>query len=142
MAKPKSTPGKPPVSTERLASLNFVPTADPKVAGLVLKDAKDKTTGFLLGPDQLSNILAQALGVAATWASVPDLGGEGVVGPRHAVHAKNIWFEPGPSPDECVLRVVLAPKLEVTFLIPLNNVLIAIDTLTSDMNSSLRPRPH
>ena len=97
-------------------------THDKDAFVLVLKDTKGKSTGYVLGPEGLNVLLAPLLQYAATWAEKPDLAIETLTGPKHAMLGKRIVLEQGRTPQECAVRIFLSEKMEMTFLMPIDEV--------------------
>ena len=97
------------------------PSADSAV--LILTDTKKKAFATLINPEGLNAILSPLLQCASKWADKPDLAIETLVGPKNALVAKKIVFEKGRDSAECAVRLYLGQKMELTFLIPVDEVI-------------------
>jgi hypothetical protein len=116
------------IEASGLAQVRLDPL-DAQSAVLVLTDTKQKSFGALINPDGLNALLAPLLVCASTWASKPDLKLETLVGPAQALPARRISFEKGRTPAECAVRIYLGHKMEMTFLMPLDEVTSAMANL-------------
>ena len=122
-----------PIKARGLAEVRILPTKDEDSAVLVLVDTTKKATGYLINPDGLQALLVPALEFAVKWAKKPDLQLETLVGPRQALPATRLVLERGRDATECAVRVFVG-EVELTFLIPLEEVIRAVGELKKQVD--------
>jgi len=108
---------------------------------LLLTDTKSATVGYLLNPEALGALLGSLLGTAAQWAEKPDLGLSQFAGPRNALRASRIEIERGRIATESAVRI-FAGKLELTFLIPLDDVISGLRGFIDRVDPTFGKPPH
>ena len=113
-------------------------------AVLILTDDRNKHTGYGISPEGLGVLLEALLPLAATWAESPDLAPETFSGPTSAFQASRISIEKGRTATECAVRVFLGPlgKIEMTFMIPLDEVINAAAILVRQVDTSQAQKPN
>lgn len=125
-----------PIDARGLASIQIQPVKDRDSVALVMIDTANHATGYLINPEALNVLLEPLLGLATKWANQPDLKLETLVGPRHALPAQRIAIERGRNAKECAVRIFIG-KVELTFLIPLEEVLAASADLVRQIDPSI-----
>ena len=116
------------IEARGLARVETRPGATDSTAVLILEDTAQTITGYIINPEALNILLARLLSLLPKWADHQDLEPETLVGPQHALSAQRMLLTPGRSAQECAVRVYLG-KVELTFLIPLDEVLGATANL-------------
>lgn len=111
------------IETRGLVKIDIRAVDDDSIA-LVLTDTAGASSGYVLGPEGLNKLLEPLLGLATKWAEKPDLKVETLTGPQNALPAQRILVEQGRDATECALRIFVG-KVELTFLIPLSEVVSA-----------------
>ena len=111
-----------------IARVQTKPGDSENTAFLILEDTANNITGYAITPESLSVLLGQLLKLMPTWADHQDLKAETLVGPRHALSAQRMILMPGRHAAECAVRLYLG-KIELTFLIPLDEALSATRNL-------------
>jgi hypothetical protein len=114
-----------------LAKIEIRPGADSAV--LLLTNTKGVSHGYILNPEALGAILAEGLRLAATWAEKPDLGLGNLTGRGNALPANRISIVRGRNNKECAVRVFVG-KMELTFLIPLDDVISAMGAIVTQID--------
>ncbi len=97
---------------------------------MVLTDDTGSSLAYTLGPDGLNKLLERLLGLAIRWADKADLEVGTLTGPQHALPAHHIAIERGRDARECAVRIFVG-KVELTFMIPLDEVLAATSKLVT-----------
>lgn len=125
-----------------LASVQIRPVpGDEDAVALVLTDEKGATSGYLINAEGLGVILAPLLGLAAKWAEKPDLGLENVTGPKNALPATRIILGKGRNDQEASLRVFVG-KMDLSFLIPLDDLISGMSQLVQKIDPNSGAPPH
>lgn len=125
-----------------LESVQFQPVpGDEDALVLVLTDTKAATSGYLITAEGLGVILGPLLGLAAKWAEKPDLGLENMTGPKNALPATRIVFGKGRNDQEASLRVFVG-KMDLSFLIPLDDLISAMSQVVQQIDPNSGAPPH
>lgn len=132
----------PSIEACGLASVQFQPVpGDEDAAALVLTDENAATSGYLINAEGLGMILAPLLGLAAKWAEKPSLGLENLTGPKNALPATRIILGKGRNDQEASLRVFVG-KMDLSFLIPLDDLISGMSQFVQQIDPNSGAPPH
>ncbi|MDT7814814.1 MAG: hypothetical protein QOJ42_4730 [Acidobacteriaceae bacterium] len=96
---------------------------------LVLTNEYKKEFRTAVNPEGLSALLGPLLKCIGLWAAKPALAIDTLVGPKNSIAAQRLSFVKGRNSTECAVRMYLGDKVEMTFLLPLDAVSLAIADL-------------
>jgi hypothetical protein len=105
---------------------------------VILEDDKRKKFGCFLNRIQLNIFLEALLGIAGEWADKSDLAIKTSVRSKKGLSAKQISFDQGPNSGECAVHVSIGPKIELTFMLPLNDTIRGMAEFVRKINRSAR----
>jgi hypothetical protein len=129
------------IETSGLAKLRIRETSDPDAKAMLLTDTKGKTSGYLINPEALNVILSPLLELASLWADKPSLAVDTLTGPEHALVGQHIAIAKGRHDTECAVRILVG-KMELTFLMPLDEVVSAARGLAMMIDPDSGKPPH
>jgi hypothetical protein len=132
MSNEKSSNEKP---LKPLASVRTYPTDKNNVICLALTDIDGLETEFVINPEGLNALMYPVLGLASKWAR--ELGEKVKTwsGPKNALPAQHVELTMGRTASECAVRVFMG-EVELTFIIPLDDVLKATAKLTEQIDKN------
>jgi len=123
-----------------LADFKLAPTDDPNTRVMLAADTVGRRASFLVNPEGLGVVLQQALLSAVAWADEPELDLRTLAGPQHPLSASAIAFDVA-SETEIAVRLWIG-KVEITFLIPLDDAVNAMGSLVSRVDPESGSAPH
>jgi hypothetical protein len=118
----------PDVPVNAIRHIEFSGNSDTKQVALTITDASGETRAYAINPATLRAFLAPFLGLAATWTGDPDFSHETLAGTQNAIPAKQILFARGRDDSEAAIRVFLGKDLDISFLIPLEPLVRALQS--------------
>lgn len=129
------------IEAKGLARLEIRRAEEADVAVLIFTDTEGQSSTYAINPDGLRTILQEGLGLAAQWAERPGLQVETWSGSRSALPAQHISLERGRDETEVAVRVFVG-RLELTFLIPLDDMIHATAGLVKMVDPGSGKPPH
>lgn len=120
-------------SLRPLASVRTYPTDKNNVICLALTDIDGVETEFIINPEGLNALIYPVLGLASKWAKESDVKVKTWAGPKNALPAQHVELTMGRTTAECAVRVFMG-EIELTFIVPLDDVLKASARLTQHLD--------
>lgn len=124
-----------------LAAVDVRAADDSDIIGLILTDTEGVTTEYLVKPKGWATLLIRALEVASQWAEHSESMASHLDEMTSALPAQGIRILPGRDATECAVHIFLE-RIELTFLIPLDDVINATHEMVEMIDKGSGQLPH
>jgi hypothetical protein len=131
----------PEANVHAIRHIEFTGNAQAKEIALVITGADGETRAYAINPVTLRALLTPIISLAATWSGDPELKPQDLVGGQNALMAQKILFNRGRDSSEGAIRIFLGKDLDMTFLMPLDQLVPSFQAFAQKLTITMPQRP-
>lgn len=122
------------IEVRPISAMDFSGSAEEKRVALALTDSSGETRAYVIDPQTLRALLPSMISLAATWSDEPDVSLDAIGGNQNALVAKKVLFARGRDDSEAGVRMFMGKNLDLTFLIPLAQLIPAFQLFAKNIS--------
>ena len=131
----------PEADVHAIRHIEFTGDTQKKEIALAITGADGETRVYAINPVTLRTMLAPMISLAASWSGDPELKLEDLTGTQNALVARKVLFNRGRDDAEGAIRIFLGKDVDLTFLMPLSELVPAFQVFAQKITITNPQRP-